>query len=95
MAICVGYNSAGVPIINGHTRDVFHQVLSGYTKTIKINTTNRLGTTPAQATTIGTFPKTYTQYLGLPLLEAVRYREHCTKKKKPLRMTVKEWPCIP
>lgn len=64
MAICVGYNSAGVPIINGHTRDVFHQVLSGYAKTIKINTTNRLGTTPAQATTIGTFPKTYTQYLG-------------------------------
>lgn len=64
VAICVGYNSAGVPIINGHTRDVFHQVLSGYAKTIKINTTNRLGTTPAQATTIGTFPKTYTQYLG-------------------------------
>lgn len=64
VAICVGYNSAGVPIINGHTRDVFHQVLSGYTKTIKINTTNRLGTTPAQATTISAFPKTYTQYLG-------------------------------
>ena len=33
--------------------------------------------------------------IALPLLGAVRYREHCTKKKKPLRMTVKEWPCIP
>lgn len=64
VAICVGYNSAGVPIINGHTRDVFHQVLSGYTKTIKINTTNRLGTTPANATTIKSFPYSDSAYLG-------------------------------
>ena len=65
VAICVGYNSAGKPIINGHSRDVFHQVLSGYAKTIKINTTNRLSTTPANATTISTFPYTLSsQYLG-------------------------------
>ncbi len=64
VAICVGYNSAGVPIINGHTRDVFHQVLSGYAKTIKINTTNRLGTTPEDATSISQFPYSNTQYLG-------------------------------
>lgn len=65
VAICVGYNSAGKPIINGHSRDVFHQVLSGYAKTIKINTSNRLSTTPASATTISTFPYTSSnQYLA-------------------------------
>lgn len=65
VAICVGYNSAGKPIINGHTRDVFHQVLTGYAKTIKINTSNRLSTTPANATVVSSFPYTASnQYLS-------------------------------
>lgn len=65
VAICVGYNSAGKPIINGHTRDVFHQVLNGYAKTIKINTSNRLSTTPANATSISAFPHSASnQYLA-------------------------------
>ena len=57
VAICVGYNSAGKPIINGHTRDVYHQVLStGYKKTALISTSNTTWNSPASAATISAYP---------------------------------------
>lgn len=39
VAICVGYNSYDQPIYNGHTRDVYHGVVSGYEETIFLNCT--------------------------------------------------------
>jgi len=60
VTICVGYNSAGAPIMNGHNRDVYHVPLSwvsesGYQlKTIKINTSNIFVDTPATAYNFGT-----------------------------------------
>ena len=59
IAICVGYNSAGSPIINGHTRDVYHQKLSSvYKYTMQFNTTNSFIVNPQGATTL-TMPGTY------------------------------------
>lgn len=60
IAICVGYNSAGSPIINGHTRDVYHQkfLSSVYNYTIQFNTTNPFIVNPQGATTL-TMPGTY------------------------------------
>lgn len=52
VAICVGYNSSGIPIINGHTRDVYHQTIAnnGYSTTIQINTSASMMTNkPANA----------------------------------------------
>ena len=59
IAICVGYNSAGSPIINGHTRDVYHQKISSiYQYTMQFNTTNPFIVNPQGATTL-TMPGTY------------------------------------
>ncbi len=64
IAICVGYNSAGNPIINGHTRDVYHEKLSSkYTYTMQFNTTNPFVVAPKNATsiTLGTYSGLYLQ----------------------------------
>lgn len=60
VAICVGQNSAGRAIINGHTRDVYHQPIdSGYSLTLYINDTLPYVTSPKNAASIsapGSFP---------------------------------------
>lgn len=72
VGICVGYNSAGIPIINAHTKDVYHvpytMIGSEPRKTIQITSANMLVNTPANATTL--FPTTSNQstplqYLGV------------------------------
>lgn len=101
VAICVGYNSAGKPIINGHTRDVFHQVLpNNYEKTLLINTSNRLSTTPANATAVNGFPYTYSnQYLASEACKwykftapfsGASYRIHTTGSSTVMRILCKE-----
>ena len=58
IAFCVGYNSAGNPIVNGHTRDVYHQRMNSvYTDTLNFNTTSPFVSTPQWATTL-TVPTT-------------------------------------
>jgi hypothetical protein len=56
VGICVGYNSAGKPIINAHNRDVYHvpytMIGSGTRSTIKILTSNKMIYSPANATVI-------------------------------------------
>lgn len=56
VGICVGYNSAGIPIINAHNRDVYHvpytMIGTGTRTTIQINTTNKMVWKPSDATTI-------------------------------------------
>lgn len=63
VVICVGYNSAGKPIINGHTRDTYHLPITSngtYTETILINTSDVAQNKPTSATTVSTtLPKTY------------------------------------
>lgn len=59
VVICVGQNSTGRAIVNGHTRDVYHQpIWSGYTKTILINKNLPYVLPPKNANEI-TIPKTY------------------------------------
>jgi len=54
VAICVGYNAAGNPIINGHTRNVYHQKLntSSYKRTLLLNPTNPFIVAPKNATAV-------------------------------------------
>ena len=57
VAICVGYNSAGKPIINGHTRDVYHTPIArgtggNYYYTFRIFARNTMEQTPTDATTL-------------------------------------------
>lgn len=53
IAICVGYNTAGNPIINGHTRDVYHQKMDSiYTYTMKFNTVSPFITKPQNGANI-------------------------------------------
>ncbi len=60
VTICVGYNSSGTPIINGHNRDVYHvpytyAAPSGTTiKTLQISTSNLQLNTPVNAYNFGT-----------------------------------------
>lgn len=60
VTICVGYNSSGTPIINGHNRDVYHvpytyAAPSGTTiKTLQISTSNLQVNTPVNAYNFGT-----------------------------------------
>lgn len=65
IAFCVGYNSAGNPIINGHTRDVYHQKMdSVYKNTVNFNTKSPFVSTPGGAATIsmpGTLSGLYLQ----------------------------------
>ncbi len=53
--ICVGYNHQGIPIVNAHTRDVYHipyTMIGSNRTTILINGWNVLSNTPANATVI-------------------------------------------
>ena len=54
VGICVGYNSAGTPIINAHNRDVYHvpytMIGSSNRTTIQINTANKMVWKPSDAT---------------------------------------------
>ena len=54
--ICVGYNSAGTPIINAHNSDVYHvpytMIGTGTRTTIQINTSNHMVWKPSDATTL-------------------------------------------
>lgn len=62
VAICVGYNSAGLPIINGHTRDVYHQVItneSSYEKTATLNTMDLMQNDASSAIPVLPFPQTF------------------------------------
>ena len=54
IAICVGYNAAGNPIINGHTRNVYHEKLntSAYKRTLKLNQSNPFIVAPKAATAV-------------------------------------------
>lgn len=57
VGICVGYNSAGIPICNAHTRDVYHvpytMISTGGTQyTIQISTSNKMVSTPENAALI-------------------------------------------
>lgn len=55
IGICVGYNTAGVPILNAHTSDAYHIPLNawGSTRTIQIVTSNLQSTKPADAKSLG------------------------------------------
>lgn len=39
VAICVGFNEYNQPVYNGHTRDVYRAVVTGYDKTVFLNCT--------------------------------------------------------
>lgn len=56
VGICVGYNSAGTPIVNAHNSDVYHvpytMIGSGTRTTIQINTKNHMVWKPNDATTL-------------------------------------------
>lgn len=56
VGICVGYNSAGTPIINAHNQDVYHvpytMIGTGTRSTIQISTSNRMVWKPSDATLI-------------------------------------------
>lgn len=57
VAVCVGYNHAGTPLINGHTRDVYHQPIvrnstNGYYYTFKVFTSDYMVGNPGNATQI-------------------------------------------
>lgn len=55
VGICVGYNAAGIPIVNAHTRDVYHvpyTMLGSSITTIQITTNNQMLYTAALATPI-------------------------------------------
>lgn len=55
-AICVGYNSSGVPIINSHNNDAYHVPYTFYSSanlyTIKIASSNKMVSKPSSYTTI-------------------------------------------
>ena len=65
--ICVGYNSAGVPIINGHNRDMYHMTYqfggeSQYTqKTLKFINSDEYGYNPGNAENLGAISSSVTQ----------------------------------
>ena len=83
IAICVGYNGSGKPIINGHTRDVYHQLLqkgslsTSYYWTMKFFTSNKMGMKPSNAVTIS--PTSSFQSVGsvsIPKNESKFYKFH-------------------
>jgi hypothetical protein len=62
VVICVGYNTAGYPIINGHNRDVYHQALTSnsyYSSTLLINTSIPMINRPGTANNVPYIPYTY------------------------------------
>lgn len=65
VAICVGYNSAGVPIINSHNYDAYHVPYTFYSSaklyTIKIVSSNKMISRPSSCISIT--PKTSLQSL--------------------------------
>lgn len=55
VTICVGYNHQGTPIVNGHTRDVYHipyTMIGSNRTTILLNGWNVMSNSPANATVI-------------------------------------------
>ena len=55
VTICVGYNSSGTPIVNGHNPDVYHvpYTYAGIPlNTIQLTTSNKMNSKPNQATLI-------------------------------------------
>lgn len=78
VTICVGYNAAGTPIINGHNRDVYHlpytMAGSGTLKTIQIADKNLTYNTPASARAITlSNANSYSYYTVLPDNELYHY----------------------
>lgn len=84
IAICVGYNSSGRPIINGHTRDVYHMPLTkgtlstAYTHTVKIFTSNALGATPQNCTTITPTTSSTMTSKTIPAKESAYFKVNAT-----------------
>lgn len=80
VAICVGYNHAGTPIINGHTRDVYHQPIvrnntTGYYYTFKVFTSDYMSGNPGNATQI--FPSSSYKSIGstsIPAQQSLFYK---------------------
>ena len=84
VAICVGYNHAGTPLINGHTRDVYHQPIvrnstTGYYYTFKVFTSDYMAGNPGNATQI--YPtSTYKSIspTAISAQESLFYKIKCT-----------------
>lgn len=75
VGICVGYNSAGTPIINAHNRDVYHvpytMIGSGTRTTIRISTYNKMAYKPSDATAIS--PTSSTQSIPKTLASGANH----------------------
>lgn len=77
VTICVGYNSSGTPIINGHNRDVYHvpyTFAGSNLTTIQIATSNNLINKPSNAYSLNMTTTTQSTYKYLQANECEYFK---------------------
>lgn len=90
VGICVGYNYNDVPIINAHTRDVYHVPYTYFIspKTMQIFTSNRLYKKPTSAEEITPSSTVQTDYTVLTGGNNIYYKiDHPTTSSYTLKLT--------